>query len=1256
MKKTVKKTKKIKKTMEIGYIKKRSITEEMKESYLDYAMSVIVARALPDVRDGLKPVHRRILYAMHGLGLGSGAKYRKSATVVGEVLGKYHPHGDAAVYESMVKMVQDFHARYPLVNGQGNFGSMDGDNAAAMRYCLTGETLVLTDRGIIPIKKISSKKEGTINYKVLNYQGKQVKASKFFNSGKHKIIEIETEQGYKLKGSYNHPVLCWELNDFGFPTLKWKLLKDASANDYVLLNRNFSLFNKKSLDLKLFYPKNLRYKDVQLPRVMNKDLAFLLGALAAEGSFHQNQVIFNNQDLQFYNKVKNIIKSQFPGVKLYERQVKGSCWKLSLYHQKAVKFLENIGLNNVRSNNKEIPFTILLSGKKLIRQFLIGLFEGDGCVVIHQDKRHGGKSIELVYNSKSQKLIEQLKVLLLNFGIVTSFPYQDKRNGCYKLLISGRGNIKKFQEEINFFSKRKSSVLAQVSSINSDRMSKTDYIPFLNSYLRRNYPEQFIQKNNFDRYNKLEKNYPKLVKILRPQDKVIIDWLIKNKFFFNKIKTVNRLKREETVYSIRVDSKCHSFIANGFINHNTEAKMAKIAEEMLVDIGKETVDWVDNYDGTRQEPTVLPARLPQLLLNGSMGIAVGMATNIPPHNLGEIIDGIIHLIDHSQATVKDLFQFIKGPDFPTGGEIYDRKGMIQTYSTGRGPIVNRAKAEIVEQEPGRYQILITEMTYGVNKANLITKIADLVKDKKIQGIRDIRDESDKEGVRIAIDLKGDANPQKLLNRLYKLTDLQKTFHLNMLALVNEIQPQVLSLKSVLEEYIKHRQQVVIRRTKYELKQAKERAHILEGLNKALDHIDAVINTIKKSPTREEAHKNLMKKFKLSDRQATAILEMRLQALAGLEQKKIKDELKEKKKLIKELESLLKSPKKILGVIKKELKELKEKYADGRKTKVYSRPLGRLTEEDLIPQEECVIILTQGGYIKRVNPQAYKAQKRGGKGILGITPRDEDAVGWFLSACTHDNLFFFTDRGRVFRIKAYEISEASRIARGRVIVNILQLGPQEQIAAVLKVGKDQGAKYLVMSTENGIIKRTKLENIANVRRNGLIAISLKKGDKLKWAKLTSGEDEILLITAHGQSIRFKESDVRSMSRAAAGVKGIDLRGDDKLVRMDVIEKRKKGQKVLVVTENGFGKRADLRNYKQQKRGGFGIKTAKLTPKTGNIVASQVLESEQEDLIAISQKGQVIRTKLKDIPVLGRTTQGVKVMKVNKGDRVASIACI
>ncbi|MEA2113171.1 MAG: DNA gyrase subunit A, partial [Patescibacteria group bacterium] len=692
----------------------------------------------------------------------------------------------------------------------------------------------------------------------------------------------------------------------------------------------------------------------------------------------------------------------------------------------------------------------------------------------------------------------------------------------------------------------------------------------------------------------------------------------------------------------------------------TEAKMTKIADEMLGDIDKETVDWVDNYDGTIKEPSVLPAKLPQLLLNGGMGIAVGMATNIPPHNLSELIDGIIYLIDNPKATVKELFQFIKGPDFPTGGEIYNKQGMIEAYSVGRGPIVCRAKAEIIEKKAGKFQIIITEMTYGVNKANLIIKIADLVRSKKLQGIntKEFRDESDKDGVRIVIGLKNDAQPQKVLNRLFKLTDLQKTFHLNMLALVDGIQPQVLSLRGVLEEYIKHRQTVVTRRTQFDLKQAKERAHILMGLNKALDCIDAVIKTIKSSADKETARKNLIKKFKFSVRQTEAILEMRLQALAGLERKKIKDELREKEKIIKALEALLKSPKKIMAVVKDELKELKEKYADKRRTKVFSRPVGQLTEEELIPEEKCVIILTKGGYIKRINPQTYKSQKRGGKGVVGITPREEDAVGHFIFASTHDNILFFTDQGRVFQTKAYEIPETSRVARGQAIVNILQLGAREKIATVFDVAESAQGQYLVMVTKNGIIKRTKIEDFKNVRRSGLLAIKLGKDDKLKWSELTSGKNEIILITAEGQSIRFKEGDIRAMGRTAAGVRGIRLKKGDKLVGMGIIgdKTEQKELKVLVITENGFGKKTDLKYYKAQKRGGTGIKTAKINEKTGNIAASHVLNPETEDLIVISKKGQVIRMQLKSIPLLGRATQGVKIMKLNKSDKVVTTVCL
>ena len=815
---------KIMKEIQVQNIKPREITEEISQSYLDYAMSVIVARALPDVRDGLKPVHRRILYSMWNTGLRANAKFRKSATVVGEVLGKFHPHGDAAVYDSMVRMAQDFSLRYPLVRGQGNFGSMDGDGAAAYRY--------------------------------------------------------------------------------------------------------------------------------------------------------------------------------------------------------------------------------------------------------------------------------------------------------------------------------------------------------------------------------------------------------------------------------------------------TEAKLSSIAEEMLIDIEKDTVDFVPNFDGQHKEPVVLPAGLPQLLLNGSMGIAVGMATNIPPHNLSEIADGISCLIDNPGASVEDLAEFVKGPDFPTGGIIYNKKDILEAYKTGRGKILTRAKTDIVENKAGAFQIIVSEITYATNKATLIEKMADLVRDGKIVGIRDIRDESDKEGVRIVIDLKKDAYPQKVLNKLYSMTDLQKNFGVNMLALVNGIEPRVLNLKDILEEYIEHRKIVITRRTKYDLEKAKDQAHILEGLKIALDNIDAVITTIRKSPTKEEAHANLMKKFKLSDRQATAILEMRLQTLAGLERKKIEDELKEKMKLIAELEAILKSEKKILGIVRDELMRIKEKYGDERKTKVIKGGIGEFKQEDLVPNEEAIITITKEGYIKRMNPTVYKVQKRGGKGVIGATTKEGDEIQKLLGVMTHDNMLFFTNSGKVFQTKAFEIPESSRVAKGQSIVNFLSLSSEESVTGIVAFGKEDNYKYLLMVTESGTTKKTTFDEFENVRRSGLLAIKLEKGDALRWVEATTGSDEVVITTAAGQAIHFKESDVRPMGRAAAGVRGIKLKGDDKVVGMDVVLKNQKGNQLLVISENGYGKRSDLKSYKVQNRGGSGIKTASITSKTGKLIGAQVvnLDAIEEDVIVTSEKGQIIRIPLKEISVLGRATQGVRVMRPAPGDKVSAITVL
>ena len=694
----------------------------------------------------------------------------------------------------------------------------------------------------------------------------------------------------------------------------------------------------------------------------------------------------------------------------------------------------------------------------------------------------------------------------------------------------------------------------------------------------------------------------------------------------------------------------------------TEAKLSHITEEMLFDIERDTVDFMPNYDGTHKEPRVLPAKLPNLLLNGTLGIAVGMATNIPPHNLTEVCDAVIHLIDNPEASVDDLCQFVKGPDFPTGGLIYDPKEIKQAYATGKGGIVMRAKTEIVEEKTGHFKILVHEIPYQVNKATLLEKIATLVQDKKIDGIKDIRDESSKEGVRIVIELKRDSYPKKVLNRLFKLTSLQETFHVNALALVDGIQPRVLTLKMILEEYIKHRLVVTRRRTEFDLARAKERAHILEGLKLALLKINQVIETIKKSKDRDVAKANLIKKFKLTEVQALAILEMRLQQLAGLERLKIEQELKDKQKLIKELEALLKSKKKMQSLIKEELVGIKEKFGDERRTEIIPHGVEEFKVEDLIPKEPTLVMITRDGYIKRLPPETFRTQTRGGKGVIGLTTKEEDVVELFFTTTTHSDLLFFTTKGRVFQLKAYDVPQATRTSKGQALVNFLQLAPGELVSACLPLDKlSDDVKYLVMATEKGVIKKTDIKEFEKVRRSGLIALKIKPEDNLKWVKPSNGKNNVMLVTANGQAIQFEEKQVRAMGRTAAGVRGIRLKKDDLVIGMNVLDAGlvKKGQlEISVVMEQGFGKRSNLKDYRIQSRGGSGIKTAKVTPKNGKIVNSFVVPSEEErDLMVISMKGQVIRLPFGSVPTIGRATQGVRVMKFkDPKDKVASVSLV
>ncbi len=743
----------------------------------------------------------------------------------------------------------------------------------------------------------------------------------------------------------------------------------------------------------------------------------------------------------------------------------------------------------------------------------------------------------------------------------------------------------------------------------------------------------------------------------------------------------------------------------------TEAKMAKIAQEMLRDINKETVDFTDNFDRTLKEPVVLPTKIPNLLINGGDGIAVGMATKIPPHNLTEVINAIIHMIDEGKLKKKeneekiefkkltenkkktaeyvimqevkkladwqfefesklsstDLLEFIKGPDFPTSGEIFDQESINKTYTTGKGKILMRGKAEIKEANMGKHNIIISELPYQVNKAKLVAKIAKLAKDEKITGISDLRDESDRDGIRVVVELKRTARPKSILNKLYKYTYLQKNYPANIVALVDGV-PQTLNLRQILLLFIRHRHEIIRRRTLYEFREAKFRAHILEGLKIALDNLDEIIETIKKSKDTETAKSNLMNKFELTDIQAQAILDMQLKRLAALERQKIEAEYEEIKETLEKLETLLTKPKIMLKEIKNELKEIKEKYGDKRKTKIYKRKVGELSEEDLIAKEEVIVTITKTGYIKRVGRGTYRSQRRGGKGVQGMTTKEEDSIKNLFSCTTHDIIYFFTDQGKVYEKRVWEIPEGSRKSKGQAIINLINIEQGEKVQAFLKLSakKTPEEKYILLATDQGQVKRTKIEDFENIRKTGIIAISLKDNDQLVDAKLTNGRKHAFLITKKGKCIRFKETDVRTMGRTAQGVKGIELKKGDHVISLDTIpdkkpvpedKRRKLFRHLLVVTERGLGKRTNAYKYPLQKRAGVGVKVANINKKTGLVAEAQIVDQNTDKVILTSLKGKIIKLPLKNIPVLGRTTQGVILMRFKtKSEKVSAMTCL
>lgn len=1243
--------------MELGNIKPVNIVEEMTGAYLDYSMSVIVMRALPDVRDGMKPVHRRILYAMNEMGLQSNKQYRKCAGTVGEVLKNYHPHGDVSVYESLARMAQPWSMRYPLVLGQGNFGSQDDDPPAAMRYCVTGDTLVVTDKGLVPINQLSQPGVEDIAVSVLSKDGETNTASKWWDCGAFPTWSVRTRRGYEVTGTSNHPLLVATPHDAdGRVTLTWKTIAQLAVGDYVVMDRSTHLWPEQPVDLRSFYssvPLKPRAKQHTLPETLNEDLAFILGALLAEGTVRDTVIEFTNTPGDFAERFIQSWQRVFPTCRLhiFEKQPVGYGKKpflqIQIVSQHVRAFLQALGLSG-RSAQRQIPEAILRSPAPVAAAFLRGLFEGDGAV-----EKSGRSLLRVNLTAKNRLMLRQAQTLLLRFGIVSSLN-NDKTRQMHRLLITGYNNLLLFSSEIGFASEVKGKALAAILKLHTGKaLSRTDFIPYLAEYVRKNATRgqrEWLSKHNFDRTDRVAATLPRLAQVLPATDVSEIEKLARQHYLFEQVESIE-YAGEQPVYSVRVDSECHSFVANGFVNHNTEAKMATIADELLDDIEKDTVDFRPNYDNLTTEPTVLPARLPNLLLNGSNGIAVGMATNIPPHNLTEVCNGIAHLIDRPEATTEELSRIIRGPDFPTGGIIQGREGIRNTYANGRGRIVVRARTDIEVTDRGRASIIVTELPYQVNKAELVKKIAELARDRKIDGIAEVRDESDRQGMRMVIDLKRDANVDSILNSLYKYTAMQTAFNANMLALVDQ-QPRTLTLKAFLQHYIHHREIVLTRRTRYELAKAEARKHILEGLKIALDHLDEIIATIRRSRSAfEDGLANLRQLFGFSEEQARAILDMRLARLSALEQQKVEEELQEVIKSINYYNLLLSDIAQIRQLIKNDLETLKEKYGDPRRSEIIEMEASEFRDEDLIPNEEVVVTLTERGYIKRLPSSTYRAQRRGGRGVTGMVTREDDAVRHLLVSHTHDSLLFFTDRGRVFQLKVYELPDVSRTAKGEHLINMISIEQRERITAIVSVPKGVSRDFMIVATRKGEVKKTAMSEFEVVRRQGLIAMNLDDDDELIGAKLAHANDDALMISAHGQAVRFPIADLRQASRTSGGVRGIRLTKGDVLVSLNLAPEE---SELLVVTERGYGKRTSVEEYPRHSRGGAGVRAMKTTAKSGNIAAARIITDHDNDLMIISATGVVIRTQVSRVRKAGRSTQGVILMHLNNDDPVVAVA--
>ncbi|WP_239107287.1 intein-containing DNA gyrase subunit A [Spirilliplanes yamanashiensis] len=1214
----------------------------MQRSYLDYAMSVIVGRALPDVRDGLKPVHRKILYAMYDSGFRPDRGYVKCARVVGDVMGNYHPHGDSSIYDALVRMGQPWSLRYPLIDGNGNFGSPGNDPPAAMRYCATGDTLVRTPLGTVRLDQIvpgaEPNSETDIDLKVYDRNGDPVRATKFFHSGEHPTLKLRTREGFELTGTHNHPVLC--LVDLaGVPTLLWKLLDEIRPDDRVVMQRVVP-------------------DEVGVPMLEHVEAAVLAGAWVSEGWASDTRGGFNNVDGAYFARVLSAYDIAVGGTRYVSRR---SIASGNVLHELDVQNLDALRrsvlgeLIGARSAAKFVPSFVWQGPAAVKRAFLQSLFEGDGSSSLLPRN-----SIQISYSTRSERLAHEVQQLLLEFGVVAKQCRYD--NGEFKVVITNRRDARLFAVHVGFLGRKQAKLEAALGAIPAASTAMSgDHVPFVGDFVRQHGATRWTERDwlvrhNVDRIERWERDGAEIAAhITEPGVLDVVAPLVDGRFYYAEVADVTAAGTQ-AVYSIRVDTDDHAFVTNGFVSHNTESKLAPLAMEMLRDIDEDTVDFQDNYDGRTKEPTILPARIPNLLINGSEGIAVGMATKIPPHNLREIASAVQWCLDNPEAdeetTLEHLLTLVKGPDFPTRGLIVGQSAIQDAYRTGRGSIRMRAVVEVEEDARGRTSLVVTELPYQVNPDNLAERIADLVKEGKLTGIADIKDESSgRTGMRLIVVLKRDAVAKVVLNNLYKHTQLQETFGANMLALVDGV-PRTLNLAQFLRHYVDHQIEVIRRRTAFRLRKAEERAHILRGLAKALDMLDEVIALIRRSPTVEEARNGLIRLLDVDEIQANAILEMQLRRLAALERQKIVDELTKIEVEIADLKDILAKPERQRQIVSEELAEIVAKWGDERRTQIVPFD-GEVSMEDLIAREEMVVTITRTGYAKRTKSDLYRSQHRGGKGVSGATLRQDDIVSHFFVCSTHDWILFFTNKGRVYRAKAYELPEAARVAKGQHVANLLAFQPDEHIAQVIEIPDYQVAPYLVLATKNGLVKKTRLEEFDSNRSGGIIAINLREDDEMVGAALVADSDDLLLVSKKAQAIRFNATDeaLRPMGRATSGVIGMRFGENDELLAMEVV---REGMDVLVATNGGYAKRTPIEEYPVQGRGGKGVLTAKITERRGSLVGALVINPDDE-LFAITSNGGVIRTPVKPVRrTRDRNTMGVKLMDLPDGVTIVAIA--